>query len=103
MSRKLLLAVLFVAGILISISRAQAQSAQQPAATQAQAAKAPERIAVGDLKKKLDSGEKLLLIDVREDWELEQDGAIAGAIHIPVAELDARMKDIPKDVQLVFY
>jgi rhodanese-related sulfurtransferase len=62
-----------------------------------------ERIAISELKQKLDSGEKLLLIDVREDWELEQDGAISGAIHIPVAELDMRMQDIPKDVQLVFY
>ncbi len=62
-----------------------------------------ERIAISELKQKLDSGEKLLLIDVREDWELEEDGAIPGAIHIPMAELDMRMKDIPKDVQLVFY
>ena len=62
-----------------------------------------ERIAISELKQKLDSGEKLLLIDVREDYELERDGAIPGAIHIPVAELDGRMKDIPKDVQLVFY
>ncbi len=68
-----------------------------------QKTKQPERIAVSDLKKKLDSGEKFLLIDVREDWELKQDGAIPGAIHIPVAELDARMKDIPKDVEVVFY
>ena len=70
---------------------------------QGQTAPQPGRIAVTDLKKKLDSGEKFLLIDVREDWELKQDGAIAGAIHIPVAELDARMKDIPKYVQIVFY
>ena len=62
-----------------------------------------ERIAISELKQKLDSGEKLLLIDVREDWELEESGAIPGAIHIPMAELDMRMKDIPKDVQLVFY
>ncbi len=62
-----------------------------------------ERIAIAELKQKLDSGEKLLLIDVREDYELERDGAIPGTIHIPVAELDSRMKDIPKDVQLVFY
>ncbi len=62
-----------------------------------------ERIAISELKQKLDSGEKLLLIDVREDWELEENGAIPGAIHIPVAELDMRMLDIPKDVQLVFY
>lgn len=69
----------------------------------AQAPKPPERIAITNLKKKIDSGDKFLLIDVREDWELEKDGAIAGAIHIPVAELDARMKDIPKDAEIVFY
>ncbi len=62
-----------------------------------------ERIAISELKKKLDSGEKFLLIDVREDWEMKRDGAIPGAIHIPVAELDKRMKDIPKDVEVVFY
>ena len=69
----------------------------------AQAPKPPERIAITNLKKKIDSGDKFLLIDVREDWELEKDGAIAGAIHIPMAELDARMKDIPKDAEIVFY
>ena len=62
-----------------------------------------ERIAVPTLKDKLDSGDTFLLIDVREDWELEADGAIKGAIHIPMGELDARMADIPKDIELVFY
>ena len=75
----------------------------QWAIAQEQKTKQPERIAISELKKKLDSGEKFLLIDVREDSELKQDGAIPGAIHIPVAELDKRMKDIPKDVELVFY
>ena len=110
MARRLFIVTTMLAGILLSISwaNAQAQTGEQPTAekqptAQTPAAKAPERIAVGDLKKKLDGGEKLLLIDVREDWELEQDGAIAGAIHIPMGDLDARMKDIPKDVQLVFY
>ncbi len=62
-----------------------------------------ERIAISELKSQFESGEEFLLIDVREDRELEEDGAIPGAIHIPVAELDKRMKDIPKDVRLVFY
>ncbi|MBI2819997.1 MAG: hypothetical protein HYX73_08465 [Acidobacteria bacterium] len=97
MNRIFFVPILILAGIVVTISAAAAQTPN------AQPAAAPERIAVGDLKKKLDSGEKLLLIDVREDWELKADGAIAGAIHIPVAELDARMKDIPKDVQLIFY
>ena len=53
------------------------------------------------LKQKLDAGEKLLVIDVRSDKEIE-DGSIPGAIHIPMEQLEARMKDVPKDVQLVF-
>ncbi len=62
-----------------------------------------ERIAISKLKKKLDSGEQFLLIDVRKDWELEKEGAIPGAIHISMTELDKRMKNIPKNVELVFY
>jgi rhodanese-related sulfurtransferase len=53
------------------------------------------------LKQKLDKGEKVLVIDVRSDEEVKS-GSIPGAIHIPMEHLEARMKDIPKDVQLVF-
>ena len=88
---------------LVSVMLAIIAISSQWAAAQEQKTKQPERIAISDLKKKLDSGEKLLLIDVREDWELKQDGAIPGAIHIPMGELDKRMKDIPKDVDLLFY
>jgi len=86
------------------------QNAPEAAVAQQNAppeAGAPEhevaRIAVMDLKSKIESGDRFLLIDVREDWELEQNGAIAGAIHIPMGELDARMPDIPKDAEIVFY
>jgi rhodanese-related sulfurtransferase len=92
MVKRVLLALTVFAVVTISIPWAAAQ-----------APKPPERIAVTNLKQKIDSGDKFLLIDVREDWELEQNGAIAGAIHIPMAELDARMKDIPKDAEIVFY
>ena len=94
MARRFALAAVLLAVILISSPGAAAQE---------QKTKQPERIAISELKKKLDSGEKFLLIDVREDWELKADGAIPGAIHIPVAELDERMKDIPKDFEVVFY
>ena len=53
------------------------------------------------LKAKLDAGEKVLVIDVRSDEEVKS-GSIPGAIHIPMEQLEARMKDVPKDVQLVF-
>ena len=35
--------------------------------------KKTERIAISELNKNLDSGERFLWIDVREDWELEKD------------------------------
>jgi len=94
MTKKIVLASAILAVIVIATRWAAVQEPQP---------EQPQRIAVSDLKKKLDSGEKFLLIDVREDWELKEDGAIPGAIHIPMAELDNRMKDIPKDAEIVFY
>ena len=60
------------------------------------------RLDVDELKAQLDAGARVLLIDVREDYEVES-GSIPGSIHIPVGELEARMADIPKDVRLVFF
>lgn len=60
------------------------------------------RLAIDELKAQLDAGAEVLLIDVREDHEVES-GSIPGAIHVPVGELEARMPDIPKDVRLVFF
>jgi rhodanese-related sulfurtransferase len=68
----------------------------------APAAAQTERLAVDELKAQLDAGAEVLLIDVREDYEVES-GSIPGSIHIPVGELEARMPDIPKDVRLVFF
>jgi len=53
------------------------------------------------LQRMLDRGEKVLVIDVRTDEEILF-GSIPGAIHIPEEQIEARMKDVPKDVQLVF-
>ncbi len=61
-----------------------------------------QRVAVDELKAALDAGATMLLIDVREDWEVAS-GSMPGSVHIPVADLEARMPDIPKDVRLVFF
>lgn len=66
-------------------------------------AKQVRRITVPELKEKLDSEEKFLLIDVREDREIKENGAIPGAIQIPIAELEGRMEDIPRDIEVIFY
>ena len=58
MAKRVLLEFAVVVVILISNRWAVAQQ---------QKIRQPERIAISDLKKKLDSGEKFLMIDVRED------------------------------------
>ena len=55
-----------------------------------------------ELKTAIDGGATMLLIDVREDYEVES-GSMPGSIHIPLAQLEGRMSDIPKDVRLVFF
>jgi len=56
---------------------------------------------VNVLKEKLDKGEKILVIDVRNEDEVKS-GSIPGSINIRMTALEARMKDISKDVQIVF-
>jgi rhodanese-related sulfurtransferase len=53
------------------------------------------------LQQVLDRGEKVLVIDVRTAEEVKT-GSIPGAIHVPVEQIEARMKDVPREVQLVF-
>jgi rhodanese-related sulfurtransferase len=64
---------------------------------------AAERIPIPDLKKKLDTGKKLVLVDVREPSEIKESGMIPGAIHIPMAQLDKRMAELPKNAEIIFY
>ena len=38
-----------------------------------------------------------LLLDVREPKEIEERGGYAGAINIPLAQLEQRLGELPKD------
>ena len=67
----------------------------------AQQSATPSETSPDVLKEKLENGERILLIDVRSDREFNA-ASIPGAIHIPMAQLAARVKDLPKDVQIVF-
>jgi rhodanese-related sulfurtransferase len=62
-----------------------------------------ERIPIAELKKKLDSKKKPIVIDVRDRSEIKEGGAIPGAIHIPMAQVGKRMGELPKDAEIVFY
>lgn len=53
------------------------------------------KITAKELQNKLESGEKLSIIDVREDDEVAQ-GIIPGARHIPLGQLPERMGEINK-------
>ena len=62
-----------------------------------------QRIAIPELKKKLDTNKKLVVVDVREKQEIKEGGAIPGAIHIPMAQIEKRMGELPKNADIVFY
>ena len=64
---------------------------------------AAERIPIPELKKKLESTKKPTIVDVRDSSEIKENGAIPGAIHIPMAQIQKRMGELPKNAQIVFY
>ena len=47
------------------------------------------------------AGKDFLLIDIREDWEHEAFNI--GGMHIPMGEIPAHLKEIPKDKDVVMY
>lgn len=62
-----------------------------------------EDITVSELKERLDKGESLNFLDVREPWEYEEDNL--GAKLIPLGELPSRMGEIEdwKDQELIVH
>jgi rhodanese-related sulfurtransferase len=55
-----------------------------------------------ELKERLDTGETVVIVDVRTDGEVAG-GVIPGAIHIPLQALDARWKELEKADEIVCY
>jgi len=60
-----------------------------------------KNISPQELQALLDAGEPLTVIDVREDWELEQ-AALPFAQHIPMNDVPDRLDEIPKEGTVVF-
>jgi 3-mercaptopyruvate sulfurtransferase SseA len=60
------------------------------------------RIAPSVLKERLDTGEDLLVVDSRSFGEYEA-GHIPGAISVPLSDLEARIDELPRDREIVFY
>lgn len=54
-----------------------------------------------ELRKRLASGEELVLIDVREEDEVAS-GMIPGAQHIPMGQIPQQSEALPEDKEIVF-
>jgi predicted sulfurtransferase len=55
-----------------------------------------QRVDVSELDAKL-ADANVVLLDVREPWELEKFGTREGYINIPIAELADRLDELPKE------
>ena len=64
---------------------------------------AAERIPIAELKKKLESKKKPIVVDVREPSEIKESGAIPGAVHIPMRQIEKRLNELPQTAEIVFY
>ncbi|GAA0880237.1 hypothetical protein GCM10009119_32070 [Algoriphagus jejuensis] len=62
-----------------------------------------EDITVSELKDRLDKGQKFHFLDVREEWEFEEDNL--GADNIPLGELPHRISELEefKDEEIVVH
>jgi rhodanese-related sulfurtransferase len=64
----------------------------------------PNRITVDEVKKRMDRGESILLIDTRNphDWG-ESDVKLPGALRIHFSELEKHLEELPRDITIVPY
>jgi rhodanese-related sulfurtransferase len=60
-----------------------------------------KEITTAELQEKLEQGEKLNLIDVREDEEVAA-GMIPGAKHIKMGEVPMRLDELDQDTEYIF-
>ncbi|MFQ5519962.1 MAG: rhodanese-like domain-containing protein [Candidatus Methylomirabilia bacterium] len=61
-----------------------------------------EQITPQELKARLDRKDQLLLLDVRQGWELQL-CRLAGAVHIPIEEIEFRTEELnPEEETVVF-
>ncbi|MCS5489081.1 rhodanese-like domain-containing protein [Algoriphagus limi] len=62
-----------------------------------------EDINVKELKERLERGDKFVFLDVREEWEYDDDNL--GAINIPLGELPHRLDELEdkKDQEIIIH
>lgn len=99
MMSKLRWMIVLVLGIIV-LSSCQSKPAAE-AAVPSSAQDVP-RITPQELKSLLDAGEKVVVVDARSLASYEA-GHIAKAGSMPLDEIDARYRELPKGVKIVFY
>jgi len=55
-----------------------------------------------EVKQRLDRGERLLVVDVREPWEYAH-CRIQNALHIPMGSIPANLQKLDTDEDVIFY
>jgi membrane protein DedA with SNARE-associated domain len=62
------------------------------------------RITVEELKEKLDSGEELVIVDLRHSVDFEADPElIPGALHMEAKDLEEKNDQLPRDREVILY
>jgi rhodanese-related sulfurtransferase len=57
-------------------------------------------ISAPELKARRDRGEDPVVIDVREEWELQL-ASIPGVVHVPMNQVPARLPELSRDVETI--
>ncbi|HDK38395.1 MAG TPA: rhodanese-like domain-containing protein [Thiolapillus brandeum] len=55
-----------------------------------------------ELKKRLDAGEDIVLLDIRSDAEVQQ-GVLPKAEHLAMHLIPLKLQDLPKDKDIILY
>ncbi|MBI2679884.1 MAG: VTT domain-containing protein [Candidatus Solibacter usitatus] len=62
------------------------------------------RITPDELHRKMQDGDAVLIVDLRDARELASDAArLPGAIHVPLDQLESRHENIPRDREIILY
>lgn len=56
-----------------------------------------------ELHERLQAGETVVIVDVREDFEREQSGFLKDSVHIPLRELSTRWEELKDADEIVCY
>ena len=57
-------------------------------------------ISAPELKERRDRGDRLQVVDVREDWELQL-ARLPDVLHVPMNQLPARLSELSRDAETI--